>query len=95
MKIATFDAGFHWDDPNLCWGDPSYLLEPGDPGYAPPPDSVSEPNKRKKKLVKRNAYYPSRQADQVAWLINFKIKLPGHAAALGLSNDVVDATVAG
>ena len=27
MRIATFDSGLHWDDPNLYWGDPSYLLD--------------------------------------------------------------------
>ena len=36
MKIAYWDSGLHWDDPNLRWGSPSYLLEPGDPGYVPP-----------------------------------------------------------
>ena len=33
MKPVTWDSGVSWDDPNLRWGDPSYLLEPGDPGY--------------------------------------------------------------
>ena len=33
MKPVTWDSGVLWDDPNLRWGDPSYLLEPGDPGY--------------------------------------------------------------
>lgn len=33
-----------WDNPNLYWGDPSYRLEPGDPGYvewSPPGPSPS------------------------------------------------------
>jgi hypothetical protein len=29
MKIITFDSGFRLDDPNARWGDPSYVLEPG------------------------------------------------------------------
>lgn len=29
--------GLTWDNPNLGWGDHSYLLEPGDPGYTAPP----------------------------------------------------------
>jgi hypothetical protein len=33
MKPVTWDSGVRWDDPNLRWGSPSYLLEPGDPGY--------------------------------------------------------------
>jgi hypothetical protein len=39
MKIAHWDSEdpeIHFDNPNLIWGDPSYLLEPGDPGYVPP-----------------------------------------------------------
>ena len=35
--------------------------------------------------MKRNNYYPSRQADQVLWLANFSNKVPGSAAALGLT----------
>ena len=49
MKIATFDSGILWDDPNFYWGDPSYLLEPGDPGYTPPlPPTPTKPKKPKK-----------------------------------------------
>ena len=33
MKAVTWDSGVRWDDPNLRWADPSYLLEPGDFGY--------------------------------------------------------------
>jgi hypothetical protein len=33
MKTVTWDSGVSWDDPNLRWGTPAYLLEPGDPGY--------------------------------------------------------------
>ncbi|MCP5550815.1 MAG: fibronectin type III domain-containing protein [Akkermansiaceae bacterium] len=36
MRPVTWDSGIRFDDPNLRWGSPSYLLEPGDPGYAPP-----------------------------------------------------------
>lgn len=40
MKPVFWDSGFTWDDPNVRWGDPSYRLEPGDPGYvAAPPTS--------------------------------------------------------
>lgn len=37
MKPIRWDDGSRWDDPNLRWGDPSYRLEPGDPGYVAPP----------------------------------------------------------
>ena len=33
---------FRWDDPNVFSGDPGYYLEPGDPGYIPYSDEVSE-----------------------------------------------------
>jgi hypothetical protein len=45
MKIATFDSGLRFGNPHLRWGNPSYLLEPGDPGYvAPPPSSHHKKN---------------------------------------------------
>jgi hypothetical protein len=43
MKNLTWDSGYKWDDPNLRWGEPSYVLEPGDPGYVPPSPSVIKP----------------------------------------------------
>ncbi|MBI5773263.1 MAG: hypothetical protein HZA89_05915 [Verrucomicrobia bacterium] len=57
MRIAHFDEGLHFDDPNLYWGDPSYLLEPGDPGYVADPTSASFPptnnqRERKRKMPK-------------------------------------------
>ena len=44
--------------------------------------------------MKHNYYYPLRQADQVAWLANFKDKLPGYATALSLVTGAVTAAVA-
>jgi hypothetical protein len=35
--------------------------------------------------MKRQNYYPSRTADQVTWLENFRNKLPGYTTALGLT----------
>jgi hypothetical protein len=40
MKIATWDSNLFYGNPNLRWGNPGYLLEPGDPGYEPPVPSV-------------------------------------------------------
>jgi hypothetical protein len=63
MKPLRWDAinpltgkKFTWDDKNLRWGDPSYYLEPGDPGFVPydtPPAPAQKPKKpfrRKAKL---------------------------------------------
>ena len=56
MRPLTWDSGVRWDDPNLRWGDPSYILEPGDPGYTPPavPPSDSQ-SKQKTKAMSTNA----------------------------------------
>jgi hypothetical protein len=93
MKTAYWDSGLRWDDPNLRWGNPSYLLEPGDPGYVDPSPSVNN-TKKKKTHMKRQNYYPSRVADQIAWLLNFADKLPGKATLLGLAPATVTALVA-
>ena len=96
MKIATWDSGLKFDDPNLRWGSPSYLLEPGDPGYVPPvpPPIPATETKKKTKRMKHNKYYPIRVANQIAWLLNFADKLPGHATVLGLTPAQVTALVA-
>jgi len=93
MKIATFDDGFCFDDPNLYWGDPSYLLEPGDPGYVSPAPLVN-PTPPKGRKMKRRRHYPIQVAKQVLWLENWWHKLGDHAAVLGLTPAQVAASVA-
>ena len=73
---------FTWDDPNLFWSDTqSYYLEPGDPGFVPYA-TLSQPKPTKTKKMKRNTYYPSRTANQIAWLQNFINKIAGYQAVL-------------
>ena len=43
MRPAYYDSGIKSGDPNLYWRTPSYLLEPGDPGYVPDLTSASYP----------------------------------------------------
>ena len=43
--------------------------------------------------MKRQAYYPSRIADQIQWLENFRSKIPGYLATLGLDSTEVSAIV--
>jgi hypothetical protein len=43
--------------------------------------------------MKRNTYYPARQADQAAWLTNYANKLGGYTAILGLTAAQVTATI--
>jgi hypothetical protein len=54
---------------------------------------VNQPPQPLKKM-RRQAYYPSKIADQITWLENFRNKLPGYQAALGLSAGQVTAAVA-
>jgi len=84
MKTIVYGDGTKWGDPNARWGNPCYLLEPGDPGYVPPIPPTNQP-KPKRSRMKHNTYYPVRNADQAAWLVNWCNKLPGYAVALGLT----------
>jgi len=90
MKTITFNSGFRLDDPNNHWGDPSYHLETGDPGYVPPSPTNQPPQRRNH--MKRNSYFPSRTNDQVNWLVNWINKLPGYGATVGLSPAQITAT---
>jgi hypothetical protein len=91
MKPINWGEGF-WDDPNLRWGSPSYRLEPGDAGYVDPFPLPKHTTKHKK--MKRNSFYPSRQGDQITWLMNFALKILARGAALGLTPAQINAIVA-
>lgn len=68
MKILTWDSGYTYDDPNIFWGDPSYILEPGDPNYTPPPNPTPKPGKRtmKNNPIARNNKVVLAQGEDVA-----------------------------
>ncbi len=56
MRPVTWDSGVTWDDPNLRWGEPSYLLEPGDAGYTPPAlPANAAPKPKQKHAMSTNA----------------------------------------
>ena len=76
----------NWDSPGTFWDAPGQTWD----------QSTTPPNQppTKAKKMKRQAYYPSRTADQVIWLENFRNKLPGYQGALGLSAGQVSAGVA-
>lgn len=62
------------DDVRLRWRSPAYVLEPGDPGYpydALPPATAT----RRPRAMKHQACYPTRYADQVVCLENFRNKI--------------------
>ncbi len=57
MKTMRWGDGSRWGNPNARWGSPSYILEPGDPGYvipAPPIDAISK-TKTKHNTMSSNA----------------------------------------
>ncbi len=67
---------FTWDDPNIRWGNPSYRLEPGDPGYVPP----FIIRKKTKHPMKRQPYMPNDDAGILAMLVALDTNLPGALA---------------
>ena len=54
----------------------------------------NQPNHRKIPRMIRQAYYPTRVADQLVWLENFRNKLAGHAPTLGITVPRCEAAVA-
>ena len=94
MKIALFDSGLHWDDPNLRWGDPSILLEPGDPGYVSDPTSASFPatsTPKRKHTMPKSDFIKARDAQFADQLLLFKTNIGGYSAALALTAPQVSA----
>ena len=81
---------YRYDSVNLTWDG---ILEPGDPGYVPPPNS-NPPTKLKPKSMKHNSYFPTSVGQQIVWLTNFYNKLAAHATALGLTPAQVAAAIA-
>ena len=89
MKPLNWDSGFFWDDPNVRWGDPSYILEPGDPGYVPPPGSTpvltTKPKRNKHTMPKADYINPN--DDQFATqLSTFKTGIGGYATLVGVTS---------
>jgi hypothetical protein len=99
MKTLYWDSvdengnPYTWGDKRLRWGNPSYILEPGDPDY-PYDDFPATTKLKRKRTMKHQRYYPVRQAEQIVWLENFRNKISAYAAALGLTTEQVDALIA-
>jgi hypothetical protein len=95
MRTVHFDSGdpeVRYDNPNLIWGEPSYLLEPGDPGYVPPisPAVNTTINKRTHKMKKDSAIKRT-EGDFSRQLLTFKNNIGGYSTVLGLDAAVVTA----
>jgi hypothetical protein len=86
---------FTFDDPNLKFiNGIGMYLEPSDPGFIPYADALPTPQTQKPKPMKHQDWYPSRIADQIIWLENFRQKIAAYAATLGLEASVVAAIIA-
>ena len=87
MKIVFWDSNVHWDDVNVRNGDPSTLLEPGDPGYVPDPTSASFPasKPKRKPSMPKSDFIKKRDAQFSDQLTLFKLNIGGYATALGLT----------
>ena len=94
MKLLHYgDPEAVFDNPNVRWANPGYLLEPGDPGYVPPVPSINEPKQKLKRMTHQN-YFPDSHPARVIWLAKFANALPGLATTLSLAPAVVTAIVA-
>ena len=87
MRVLKFDSGERFDDPNSYWGDPSYVLEPGDPGYQEPAAATLPPpsQPKPKNKMPKSDYLKSRDTDFATQLSTFKLNLGSYAALLGIS----------
>ena len=82
MKIIRFDSGVRLDAPNLRWGDPSYILQPGDPGYVAtgPAPSPTHPQTRN---TMNTDYIPQSYKNLRDWLT---LQQTGLTAPLATTN---------
>src|SRR3954463_12537693 len=97
MRTLGWDSGVTWGDPNARWGSPSYLLEPGDPGYVADPRSASFPahqitNKRSK--MPKEAVIKKGERDFSQQLIQFCSVIDVHGATVGVTAGQITAVKA-
>lgn len=85
MKVMRFDAGFRYDDINSRWGDPSYLLEPGDPGYVDP-NAPSQPEIPKPHKIMSNNEIPKNLKVLLALAEDAADGCATHEVAIGLKS---------
>lgn len=95
MKVIKMDAGFRFDDINNRWGDPSYQLEPGDPGYVdpnpPPLSAVIQP--KKTKHMSKQPFMPRNEDDKRKLLNKLTDALQNASNGYALKYNVTPATV--
>ena len=86
MRPIRWDDGTRFDDVNARWGDPSYVLEAGDPGYVipPPVEGAFPKHKHKHKTMSSNAT-PKNQNVLTALARRILTGQIAHGASVGLT----------
>jgi hypothetical protein len=85
MKVMRFDSGFRYDDINSRWGDPSFVLEPGDPGYVDP-NPPSQPQHLKPHKNMSNNEIPKNTKVLLAQAEDAADGCAEHEVAIGLKS---------
>ncbi len=92
MRPIRWDEGLRFGNPNLRWGNPSYLLEPGDPGYViPAPDPAHSPKPKTKKTAMSTNETPRNPKILIALALNIHSGQLSHGASVGLHHHVAAA----
>ena len=88
MRPVNWNEGLLWGTPNLRWGNPSYLIEPGDPGYVPPSSPPTKKPKKKRNYMASNAT-PIRLDELLAAGEDLCDGIAQHAVAIGLKQNTL------
>ena len=93
MKTLSWDSTnpitgtpFTLDDPNLFWGDPSYYLEPGDPGFVPYPGQIitAPTPKPTRKHMAKSDFMPGDDGGKAELLVQFRDNIGSFLSSLGI-----------
>ena len=92
MRPILWDDGARFDDPNAYFGNPSYVLELGDPGYVQPPQAGSSisPQQKHTKNMSTNAT-PHNRVILTALAHNILTGQISHGATVGLHHHLAPA----
>ena len=86
MQPISYGSGYRFGNPNLRWGSPSYVLEPGDPGYVPDPSAPPPQTKTKRKYTMSNPT-PRNLDDLIAAGEDLCDGLDTNAVAIGIKQN--------
>jgi len=85
MRPLSWNDGTTWNNPNAYFGNPSYVLEPGDPGYVVPPPLAGtiSPKSNPRRHMSSNAT-PTNRTILTALARSIHAGQLTHAASVGL-----------